>query len=327
MAYHFLDPEEFRPGGLTQAMLSLRKSLACADQPSAEVLIAVGWHTPAERALQKAVASQSRLLWSHGLGTLTFYRGRPFLGLLRLLSRFPQLFSVLATLKQCNRLVVAYPRRNPWDERSFDVTLARYLRVPVEVIGNPIDTDLWRPSVIRSDFDSAHVVSVGRLEWQKGHAQALAIVISVSSDICLQVLAPESSAYAKMLKRKADLVGHSQQLQLLYGLASEQRREVLQRALCMLSWSETEYQSLAMLEALACGCPVIARPRGWLCHAPVPGVLIAHSHRQARRYLQQLKKQPTWREELAKAGRAYVVQHHALAVVARQWNRMFAELS
>ncbi len=290
------------------------------------MLVAVGWHTPAERVLKQALAGQHRLLWSHGLGTLIFYRARPVPGLLRWLTRWPQLLAVIATLRRCDRLVVAYPRRSRWDERSFDAALARWLRVPVVVIGNPVDTDFWRPAVVSRDLAGGPVVSIGRLEWQKGHAQALSIVSAVSSGLRLQVLAQESSGYAQSLRRQADLHGYPQQLQLLFGLPPEQRREVLQQALCLLSWSETEYQSLAMLEALACGCPVVARPRGWLCHAPIPGVLVARSRCQASRYLRQLQAQPAWRDELGEAGRAYVLENHGLVVVARQWNKLFADL-
>ena len=324
---HFLAPQESRPGGLTKALESLQSRLPCVDQQAAQVLVAVGWHTPGEREISRAHASQNRLLWSHGLGTLIFYRARPLLGLVRWLSRVSQLSEVVATLRGCDRLVVAYRRRSWWDERSFDEFLARRLRVPVDVIGNPVDTDFWRPLPTHFDTPRTTVISIGRLEWQKGHRPAFSIVAAVPSKLLLQVLAPEDNSYGESLRRYADLRGQLQQLQLLVGFAAEERRLILQKALCMLSWSETEYQSLAMLEALACACPVVARPRGWLCHAPIPGVLVARSRRQAKEYLLQLKEQPAWRDELGQAGRSYVLEHHGLAVVAQQWNRLLEALT
>ena len=326
-ACHFLAPRESRVGGLTQAFHSLLTRLPCADQEAADVLVAVGWHTPAECELRNISSGQHRLLWSHGLGTLIVYRARPLLGVLRWLSRWPQLLGVIATLRRCDGMVVAYQRRTCWDERSFDELLARWLRVPVTVIGNPVDTDFWRPADPSCPSASQTVVSMGRLEWQKGHAAAFAIVAAAAPGLRFQVLAPESSSDADSLQRQARHVAHPQQLELLFGLAAEQRRPLLQQALCLLSWSETEYQSLAMLEALACGCPVLARPRGWLCHGPIPGVLVARSRRQAQHYLQQLLTQPSWREELGRAARAYVLEHHSLAVVAHQWNRLFEALA
>ena len=308
-------------------MRSLLTRLPHADQGSADVLVAVGWHTPAERALRRAQADQHHLLWSHGLGTLIVYRARPLLGVMRWLSRLPQLLGVIATLRHCDGLVVAYRRRSLWDERSLDECLARWLRVPVTVIGNPVDTDVWLPVDLSCSTARTTVVSIGRLEWQKGHAAAFAIVAAAGPRLRLQVLAPESTPDAEGLRRQAHHVGHPQQLELLLGLAPEQRRPLLQQALCLLSWSETEYQSLAMLEALACGCPVLARPRGWLCHGPIPGVLVARSRREAEHHLQQLHTQPAWREELGRAARTYVLEHHSLAVVAQQWNRLFEALA
>jgi glycosyltransferase involved in cell wall biosynthesis len=267
------------------------------------------------------------VLWSHGLATLILYRARPILGVLRWLSRCPELLAVVATLRRCDCLVVAYPRRSQWDERSVDVVLARWLHVPVAVIGNPVDTDFWRPAPAGGDQPLGAVVSMGRLEWQKGHAQALSIVLSASEQLRVQLLAPEGSADATHLHRQAQRQGKLEQLELLLGLDLDQRRQVLQQALCLLSWSETEYQSLAMLEALACGCPVVARPRGWLCHGPIPGVLVARSRLQAMRHLQRLVAEPAWRAELGAAGRAYVHDRHGLRVVAQQWTKLFAELA
>jgi glycosyltransferase involved in cell wall biosynthesis len=263
------------------------------------------------------------VLWSHGLATLILYRARLILGVLRWLSRCPELLAVVATLRRCDRLVVAYPRRSRWDERSVDVVLARWLHVPVAVIGNPVDTDFWCPAPAGAVQPMGSVVSMGRLEWQKGHGQALSIVVSVHASLRLQVLAPAGSANAKALHRQ----GQPEQLELLLGLDPEQRRRVLQQALCLLSWSETEYQSLAMLEALACGCPVVARPRGWLCHGPIPGVLVARSRQEAVLHLTRLVAEPAWRAQLGAAGRAYVHDHHGLRVVAQQWVNLLEQLA
>ncbi|NDC35506.1 MAG: hypothetical protein EBZ51_09040 [Synechococcaceae bacterium WB9_2_112] len=136
--------------------------MTCTDQQSADVLVAVGWHTPAERALRAARTGQRRVLWSHGLATLILYRIRPVLGGLRLLSRCPQLLAVIATLRRCDRLVVAYQRRSRWDPRSFDVVMARWLQVPVAVVGR---TTVIIPGLQRA----AH--GFGCLDWSPGMAE------------------------------------------------------------------------------------------------------------------------------------------------------------
>ncbi len=325
MSVHLLCPQEADPGGLTQARQTLLPCLPAASAQAARVVVAVGWHTAAERLLRQVGPGQRRVMWSHGLGSLVFYRSRPLAALVRWLSRLPQLLQVVATLRHCDALVVAYPRRSWWDPRSVDVALAHRFGVPVAVIGNPIDTQFWCPGPSRAQ-DST-VLSIGRLEWQKGHEGALRIVAQLHGATKLCVLAPASARYEQQLRQLAAHEKASDRLLFRFGLTAEQRRQELQQALCLLSWSETEYQSLAMLEALACGCPVVARPRGWLCHGTVPGVLVVQSRREAARVIQALQQQPRWRERLAAAGRAYVCQQHGLPAVALQWRRVLADLA
>jgi glycosyltransferase involved in cell wall biosynthesis len=112
------------------------------------------------------------------------------------------------------------------------------------------------------------VLSIGRLEWQKGHEGALRIVAQLHGATKLCVLAPASTRHHQQLRQLAAHEKASDRLLFRFGLTAEQRRQELQQALCLLSWSETEYQSLAMLEALACGCPVVVRCQGcWWCRA------------------------------------------------------------
>ena len=206
------------------------------------MLVAVGWHTPAKRALRAACTGQRRVLWSNGLATPLSSTGPgPILGVLSWLSRCPELLAVVATLRRCDRLVAAYPRRSRWDERSVDVVLARWLHVLVAVIGNPVDTDFWRPAPAGAGQTMDSVLSMGRFELQKGHWQALSIVVSVPASLRLQVFAPAGSADGKALHLQAQRQGQPEQLELLLGLDPEQRRRVLQQSLCLLSCSETDY--------------------------------------------------------------------------------------
>jgi glycosyltransferase involved in cell wall biosynthesis len=290
-----------------------------------DLLLAVGWHTWSEAAV--GVARRQgipALFWSHGVGCLNWYSARPLLGALRWCWRAHRLFSVATALLQVDHLVVAYSRTAALDPRSVDEALARrWLARPVTVIGNPVDTHFWRPAG-PPHRSSSMVLSVGRLEWQKGHASALRIVLAArTKHLRLSCVAPAFNAYGQQLQRRAARSAQAHRLLLSLGMTAEQRLEHLQRALCLLSWSETEYQSLAMLEALACGCPVIARPRGWLLHGPIPGVLVTNSQRQASIWLDALAADSAWAARLGQEGRAYVERCHALHVVSQQWRALF----
>jgi glycosyltransferase involved in cell wall biosynthesis len=222
---------------------------------------------------------------------------------------------------------VAYSRSRWFDPRSIDEAISRkIITTPVKAIGNPIDAIFWRPNQ-GSGHRSSTVVSIGRLEWQKGHSAAMEIVFSSrSKSLHLSCMAPTSSLYGYQVERRAARSSEQNRLALKIGMTAEQRLESLQDALCLISWSETEYQSLAMLEALACGCPVIARPRGWLLHGPIPGVLVTNSKKQASRWLDDLAHNPSWAEQLGSEGHAYVKRYHALDVVSKQWTELFEQM-
>jgi glycosyltransferase involved in cell wall biosynthesis len=313
------------PGQPTQQAKGFAELLDCL-QP--DLVVGVGWHTWSEEAVR--VAHQSGIqtvFWSHGVGCLTWYAARPLLALLRWCWRAPRVASLAGSLRRVNHLVVAYARRSALDSRSADEGLARRLfATPVSVIGNPVDTTFWKPAMAPHACASA-VLSVGRLEWQKGHATALSIVMSTTKKgLEFGCLAPAMTPYRQVLERQIGQRDDTMRLQFHIGLDAVQRRQLLQQALCLISWSETEYQSLAILEAMACGCPVIARPRGWLVQQPIPGVLVTNRQAQASDWLLALLRDANWAKQLGLAGRHYVEEQHALPVVGHQWSALFQRL-
>lgn len=313
------------PGQPSQQAKRFAEVLDCL-QP--DLVVGVGWHTWSEEAVRVAHHNGIKtVFWSHGVGCLTWYAARPLLGLLRWCWRAPRVASLARSLRWVDHLVVAYSRRSALDSRSADEGLARRLfATQVSEIGNPVDTTFWKPAMVLSACPSA-VLSVGRLEWQKGHASALGIVMS-ATDKGLQFgcVAPAMTPYGHVLERQIGRRDNTSRLQFHIGMEAVQRRQLLQQALCMVSWSETEYQSLAILEAMACACPVIARPCGWLVQGPIPGVLVTNRQAQASDWLDALMRDATWARQLGKAGRDYVEQHHAVSVVGQQWNALMQVL-
>ena len=325
--FYLTDPMEVSPGGLTSARQSLLKLLTHGQLSDPETIqVIVGWHTHSQRTCLNRSPATCLILWSHGVGVSAFYSSRPFLSLLRWFLRIPDLLSLFRTLSRVSCLVTAYPRQSILDTRSIDELIARWMGVPVCSIGNPIDTNFWLPSP-GPPSSVLQVLSIGRLEWQKGHQQALSIVLTTSPNITFTALAPSAEpAYAGKLSELAKGLGFPQRLQIFTALPPAQRRQLLRESLCTLCWSETEYQSLAILESLACGCPVIARPRGWLRNRRVPGVLVASNQKQASRLITKLSEDSQWRHGLSMAGRDYVVTHHSLAFVASEWHTLASRM-
>jgi glycosyltransferase involved in cell wall biosynthesis len=267
------------------------------------------------------------VFWSHGVGCCVLYPLRPVAGLVRWLMRAPAPLAVIRTLRGLDALVVAYPRCCWWDASSLDAAFASRLGCPVRTMANAIETTFWTPDSSQPTTPRPQLVSMGRLEWQKGHVQALEILADARlPNSQLACLAPERTGQAYAFLSRAKALGLQRQVRLEIALDSEARRAVLRQSLVYISWSETEYQSLAMLEAMACGCVVIARPRGWLCERVIPGVLTTDSKQQASRLLRRLLQHPALARRLGAAGAGYVHAHHALSGMREQSAGLLAEL-
>lgn len=325
------NPGEANPGGLTQAIQTLTRALPRSQWPNCKIHVATGWHTKSQLALNRLSRDYPSILWSHGVGTFVFFQARPVLSVLRAGSRALDLVRMVKTLIRVSCIVVAYDRRSLSDSRSLDIPLAKLLGVKVHTIPNPVDTISWHPGISLSPSNSQapsspFVISVGRAEWQKGHATAIKILSVLDSNVRLRVVAPADNHYCRKLEETARNLGLIERVNLCLGLSQSKRCLQYQQAACLLCWSETEYQSLAILEALACGCPVVARPRGWLRNRTVPGVFVAHDIRQAADRVDQISADPALRRRLGQAGRRYVEDNHALPVVAEQWLQLEKEL-
>jgi len=298
------------------------------DRLRPAALVGVGWHTWSVVVVRRAQRRNIPLVfWSHGVGCCVLYRFRPLAGLVRWVVRAPALLAVIRTLRRLDALVVAYSRCCWWDARSLDAAFASRLGCPVRTMANAIDTSFWTPDSRQPTTPWPQLVSMGRLEWQKGHVQVLEILAEARlPNSQLACLAPECTDQAYAFLSRATALGLQRQVRLEIALDSDARRAVLRQSLVYISWSETEYQSLAMLEAMACGCVVIARPRGWLCERVIPGVLITDSKQLASRWLRRLLRHPALARRLGTAGARYVHAHHALSGMREQWAGLLAEL-
>ena len=324
---YFADPIEDVPGGLSTACQTIKAFFDYSNQANNEsIYVIVGWHTKPELRSSLIPLGTTIVMWSHGVGATAFYPSRPVQSLFRLLLRAPDLIQMVRTLHKSTCLVTAYPRSSVFDTRSIDEVMARLMKVQVCAIGNPIDTAFWSP-LSGYQHVNPFVLSIGRMDWKKGHLFALDIALSTEPSLSIVVLASErEDYYAQMLNQRALCYGPIDRLKVETRLNQSCRREYLRNALCTLCWSETEYQSLAILESLSCGCPVIARASGWLLNRRVPGILVARSQKHASALLRRLYSDLEWRSSIAAAGRNYVVDFHTDKVVAAQWAQLANEI-
>jgi glycosyltransferase involved in cell wall biosynthesis len=188
--------------------------------------------------------------------------------------------------------------------------LHRHYRLhPDDVISNGIDTDVFRPrdrdaGRERFGFDGPTALFVGRAEWGKG------------SDILVDGAAAGGFAVAHAGDR--DLPGS----RALGVLDPEALAQALSGADCLLAPTRYEACSYAILEAIACGAPVVTTQVGWMedLIAAVPAYRELVIDPEVTSIAAALRRLQTGNPaELVRAARAHVLAHNSLDAFAQAW--------
>lgn len=156
-----------------------------------------------------------------------------------------------------------------WEASKYglDTAKARVIRPAVDLeFFNPSES----PRLAQREF---HVVTTGNLVWVKGHEFALMSMrelLDQGIDIHYDIIGdgPERQRIAYTI-RDLELESH---VRLHGGLDQEQVRNILQQADVFLLSSLSEGISNAVLEAMACGLPVVTTACGGMLEAITDGV-------------------------------------------------------
>ncbi len=178
-------------------------------------------------------------------------------------------------------------------------SLAAQVWPSAKVIPNGVDTELFKPSSGRHNFMA---VFLGRLIRNKGPQRLLEAVPYLPPEIRI-VFVGDGPLRSKLESRTRDL-GAMDRVVFL-GERSDVHR-ILPLAGVLVRVSDTEGMSLAVLEALACGIPVIASAAGagGLIEHGVNGFLLLDtSPREVARYIDHLFRDPQLSERMSHAAR------------------------
>lgn len=188
--------------------------------------------------------------------------------------------------------------------------LQRHYRLRADgVISNGIDTDVFRPrdresARARFGFTEPTALFVGRAEWGKG------------TDVLVD--GARAAGFAVAHAGDRDLPGSRP----LGVLDADALAEALSGADCLLAPTRYEACSYAILEAMACGAPVLTTRVGWMedLLAVIPGyrdLLIEPDVASIAAGLTRLQAgNPAG---LTKAARSHVLAHNSLDAFARAW--------
>lgn len=149
--------------------------------------------------------------------------------------------SVTPRLKLAERLADAVCTASP---ESFRLPSKK-----VHIVGHGIDTDLFKPDpqVVRG----MHALSVGRLDKSKRHDKAIDRAHALGKELRIAGEGPERvhlEEYARSRGARVTFLG---------GLTQEKLRDEYLRASVLLHTSETGSLDKVLLEAVACGTPIM----------------------------------------------------------------------
>jgi glycosyltransferase involved in cell wall biosynthesis len=175
----------------------------------------------------------------------------------------PQVVKAYQTLEQlgllCADLVLVNSVSVADEIRARDLPVQR-----IEIVPNGVDLESFTPSCTTSD-GAQQVLFVGRLVPQKGVAvllQAFRAVLARCPDAKL-VIAGDGEMEL-FLKRVASYLGIRHRVSFVSWQTGTSLVELYRKATCVVIPSFYEPFGIVALEAMACGCPVVASSTGGL---------------------------------------------------------------
>lgn len=208
------------------------------------------------------------------------------------------------------------------DDRRYILQRHRVAPNKVEVLPNPIDTELFRPDAgVRKE--KGLVAFVGRLEPQKHLELLVRAVLRVPEARLVLVGIGSQEASLKALAADSDRVE-------FHGtLPNEKLPELLNRAEVFALPSQYEGSPKALLEAMACELPVIGTDapgiRDIIQHG-VNGMLCAQSEQDIAATIRTLLVDASLRSRLARQARIFVTEHHSQESIATNEAKMIGQL-
>ena len=208
---------------------------------------------------------------------------------------------------------------------------AHGLRVPVVAVSNGVDIRLFCPGPRVSGKDGVTVLHVGRLSYEKNVDLLLRAFARIAGECPAARLTivgdgPDRAALARL----AGELGLGERVRFTGFVPHEQLPALYQAADLFATASTIETQGLVVLEAMACGLPVVGVDALALPEAVYHGVngLLARAGDEAAlaQRLAHLVADASLRRRMGAASHR-LAERHSLERVAAQYERLYREVS
>jgi glycosyltransferase involved in cell wall biosynthesis len=214
---------------------------------------------------------------------------------------------------------------------------ARFPRVNIQVIPNGIFPEEFTDSstigdlvgVVPSIRGRRYILSLARLHYVKGPdllVEAFARIADRIPDLDLVVAGPDDGMAAPLKEAiaKAGLTGRVHLPGAVYGRA---KLALLRDAVCMCQPSRHEGFSVSMLEALACGLPVVTTRTANFpeIESAGAGVIAEPNPPALAKALEGIASDLAMRERQSRAARTLALDRYTWAVVSRRAHEVYCE--
>lgn len=195
-----------------------------------------------------------------------------------------------------------------------------------EIITGSVDTDAFLPAERPPDID---IVCVSRLASNKGLEHFLQLTsVLAGSGLPIRAVVVGGGPLRAELEEQSRVLGISPNIEFVGQLDSA--HETLRRAKVFVLLSASEGLSIAMLEAMAAGLPVVVYDVGDLKDAVTPGetgeLVSPGDLETAAARVGAILADPELHQRMSECARARVVEHYSLEVVAERWRNLFEPL-
>jgi len=213
-------------------------------------------------------------------------------------------------LGRADRVIVATQ-----DDANYLVENHRTPRSKISILPNPIDVVKFAPANgTRNNHPQNEYLFIGRLESEKRPELAAAAVALTDSGKLTFI--GEGSLLPRLLKQFGDI----QRIEFIGQVNNQLIPDHLRAASGLLMTSEYEGNPKAVLEAMACGVPVIAvRAPGIIDMIVdgVTGILCGESPEAIAEGMNRLNRDNTLRDTIVAGARELVVQNHSIQSIVR----------
>ena len=198
------------------------------------------------------------------------------------------------------------------------------------VIRPAVDPDFLAPPTTVPEAPPVRIAMTGALIWLKGYDYALLALSKLAQagvDAFLTIVGdgPERDRVEYMIEQ----LHLKDRVQLAGALPPEGVRNVLQLSNAFLLASLSEGISNVVLEAMACGLPVVTTDAGGMrevVHDGVEGLVVPKRNPEAiADAIGRLCSDPELRSRMGAAGRASVLREHTLEQQAESFVRLYCE--